>query len=44
VVWAWWEALERTGYGELHLVLRGESDTRAGRDELLAVIHSVRFH
>lgn len=44
VVRAWWESVERTQHGDHHLVVRGESDTREARDELLSVIHSVRFH
>lgn len=44
VVRAWWESVERSRHGDGHLVLRGESDTEAGRKELLSVIHSVRFH
>jgi hypothetical protein len=44
VVRAWWENVERSRHGESHLVVQGESDTPAGRQELLSVIHSVRFH
>lgn len=44
VVRAWWEAVERSRPGESHLVVRGESGTPEGREELLSVIHSVRFH
>ena len=44
VIRAWWENVGRApGLGDLHLVVRGESETEAGRRELLAVIHSVRF-
>lgn len=43
VVRAWWGSVGRSSLGELDLVVRGESDTRSGRTELLAVIHSVRF-
>jgi hypothetical protein len=43
VVRAWWEGLSHASYGDLHLVVRGESATLATRDELLAAIHSVRF-
>lgn len=43
VVRASWEAVVRASYGDLGLVLRGESATLSGREELLAVIHSVRF-
>lgn len=43
VVRAWWESVVRASYGDLHLVVRGESTTLAVRQELLAAIHSVRF-
>ena len=35
--------VERGSYGDLHLVVRGESTTPAVREELLAAIHSARF-
>lgn len=44
VVRAWWESVVQSELGDLHLVVLGESDTSAGRDELLSVIRSVRFH
>jgi hypothetical protein len=44
VVRAWWESVEPSRDGDRHLVVRGESDTRATREELLSVIHSVQFH
>ena len=43
VVRAWWEEVGRSAVGDVHLLVRGESATAAGREELLAVLHSVRF-
>lgn len=43
VVRGWWEDVERSAVGDVHLLVRGEADTVVGREELLAVLHSVRF-
>jgi hypothetical protein len=44
VIRAWWGGVGRSLLSELDLVVRGETSSAGVRQELLGVIHSVRFH